>query len=110
MQCALLELLMQPKGLCKAWCHEVSTDAVTAARQSAILGFGVFQVLERYGFRKLSVGENVILQTTSVATATMPLAAGMQFIQYIILRIVQHFTELVGLLTDIIATYSKMTS
>ena len=53
-----------------------STDAVTAARQSSILGFGVFQVLERYGFRKLSVGENVILQTTSVATATMPLAAG----------------------------------
>ncbi|KAK9840796.1 hypothetical protein WJX81_005265 [Elliptochloris bilobata] len=45
--------------------------------QSAILGFGAFQVLERYGFRKLSVGENVILQTTSVATATMPLAAGL---------------------------------
>ena len=45
--------------------------------QSAVLGFGVFRVLERYGVTSgLSVGENVILQTTSVATATMPLAAG----------------------------------
>ncbi len=45
--------------------------------QSAVLGFGVFRVLERYGFTSgLSIGENVILQTTSVATATMPLAAG----------------------------------
>ena len=45
--------------------------------QSAVLGFGVFRVLERYGITSgLSVAENVILQTTSVATATMPLAAG----------------------------------
>ena len=45
--------------------------------QSAVLGFGVFRVLERYGITSgLSIGENVILQTTSVATATMPLAAG----------------------------------
>ena len=45
--------------------------------QSAVLGFGVFRVLERYGVTSgLSIGENVILQTTSVATATMPLAAG----------------------------------
>ena len=47
------------------------------AMQSAVLGFGVFRVLERYGITSgLSVAENVILQTTSVATATMPLAAG----------------------------------
>ncbi len=45
--------------------------------QSAVLGFGVFRVLQRYGITSgLSVAENVILQTTSVATATMPLAAG----------------------------------
>ena len=45
--------------------------------QSAVLGFGIFRVLERYGITSgLSVAENVILQTTSVATATMPLAAG----------------------------------
>ena len=49
------------------------------AAQSAVLGFGVFRVLERYGITSgLSVAENVILQTTSVATATMPLAAGQQ--------------------------------
>ncbi|KAK9902795.1 hypothetical protein WJX75_006292 [Coccomyxa subellipsoidea] len=46
--------------------------------QSAVLGFGIFRVLERYGITSgLSVAENVILQTTSVATATMPLAAGL---------------------------------
>lgn len=37
-------------------------------------------MLERYGITSgLSVAENVILQTTSVATATMPLAAGKPF-------------------------------
>ena len=46
-----------------------------------MLGFGVFRVLERWGITSgLSVAENVILQTTSVATATMPLAAGQQHI------------------------------
>ena len=45
--------------------------------QSAILGFGIFKVLEsKCGWRSLSIGENVIVQTTAVATATMPLAAG----------------------------------
>lgn len=45
--------------------------------QSAILGFGLFRLLERYEtFQKLSMFENVIIQTTAVATATMPLAAG----------------------------------
>lgn len=45
--------------------------------QSAILGFGIFRILERHGLAAgLSIGENVIIQTTAVATATMPLAAG----------------------------------
>lgn len=46
--------------------------------QSAILGFGIFKLLERFDCMKgFTVEENVIVQTTSVATATMPLAAGM---------------------------------
>ena len=46
--------------------------------QSAILGFGIFKLLERFECMKgFTVEENVIVQTTSVATATMPLAAGM---------------------------------
>lgn len=45
--------------------------------QSAILGFGVFRVLKCFDCMKgFTVEENVIVQTTSVATATMPLAAG----------------------------------
>ena len=45
--------------------------------QSAILGFGIFKLLERFKCMKgFTVEENVIVQTTSVATATMPLAAG----------------------------------
>ena len=53
---------------------------MSCALQSAVLGFGIFRVLERYGITSgLSVAENVILQTTSVATATMPLAAGKPF-------------------------------
>ena len=45
--------------------------------QSAILGFGVFRVLNCFDCMKgFTVEENVIVQTTSVATATMPLAAG----------------------------------
>lgn len=46
--------------------------------QSAILGFGVFKVLQCFEFMQgFTMEENVIVQTTSVATATMPLAAGM---------------------------------
>ena len=46
--------------------------------QSAILGFGVFRVLHCFDCMKgFTIEENVIVQTTSVATATMPLAAGM---------------------------------
>ena len=59
--------------VCEAQLYEMAHVRV----QSAVLGFGVFRVLERYGVTSgLSIGENVILQTTSVATATMPLAAG----------------------------------
>lgn len=46
--------------------------------QSAILGFGVFKMLQCFDCMKgFTMEENVIVQTTSVATATMPLAAGM---------------------------------
>lgn len=45
--------------------------------QSAILGFGIFQVLRKYGWVSgFSIAENVIVQTCAVASATMPLAAG----------------------------------
>lgn len=45
--------------------------------QSAILGFGIFQVLKRQGWvAGFSIAENVIVQTCAVASATMPLAAG----------------------------------
>lgn len=48
--------------------------------QSAMLGFGVFAAMHRLlGTKPLSVAENVIVQTTSVATATMPLAAGQYY-------------------------------
>lgn len=44
--------------------------------QSSLLGFAIFkpfQPMLRYKFGPI---ENVVLQTTAVATATMPLAAG----------------------------------
>ena len=45
--------------------------------QSAILGFGFFRLLENRALIKgFTMEENVIVQTTAVATATMPLAAG----------------------------------
>lgn len=46
--------------------------------QSAVLGFGLFKSLQRFGWgQDFTVAENVIVQTTAVATATMPLAAGL---------------------------------
>lgn len=51
--------------------------------QSTLLGFLVFKVLqtiyEKYGIKytPFSPLENVVLQSTAVATATMPLAGGM---------------------------------
>lgn len=45
--------------------------------QSAILGYGIFQVLRKQGWVSgFSIAENVIVQTCAVASATMPLAAG----------------------------------
>jgi uncharacterized oligopeptide transporter (OPT) family protein len=45
--------------------------------QSALLGFGFFKLLQTRGWASsFSAAENVIVQTTAVATATMPLAAG----------------------------------
>lgn len=56
----------------------MSRSALTAfSLQSAILGFGVFRVLRGWqAMQGYTIGENVITQTTAVATATMPLAAG----------------------------------
>lgn len=47
--------------------------------QSALLGFGVFRVLPRLfpSMKPFTIQENVVLQTTAVATGTMPLAAGL---------------------------------
>lgn len=50
--------------------------------QSALLGYGIFRLLAQLRppysspFLGFSIEENVVLQTTAVATATMPLAAG----------------------------------
>lgn len=46
--------------------------------QSTLLGFGTFKLLQRRFslFSNFSPVENVLLQTTAVATATMPLAGG----------------------------------
>ena len=49
--------------------------------QSALLGFAIFRVLPallpRFFRAPFTPQENVILQTTAVATGTMPLAAGL---------------------------------
>jgi uncharacterized oligopeptide transporter (OPT) family protein len=46
--------------------------------QSAVLGFGLFKTLQRFRWgQDFTVAECVIVQTTAVATATMPLAAGL---------------------------------
>ncbi|KAK9762552.1 OPT superfamily [Basidiobolus ranarum] len=44
--------------------------------QSSLLGFVIFKPFQRWMQVKFGVAENVILQTTAVATATMPLAGG----------------------------------
>ncbi|BGP41190.1 OPT super [Rhodotorula kratochvilovae] len=47
--------------------------------QASLLGFAVFKVIPQCGLfdsRPLSVHENIVLQTTAVATGTLPLAAG----------------------------------
>jgi len=49
--------------------------------QSALLGFAIFKALPlvfpKMGISPFTPQENVILQTTAVATGTMPLAAGL---------------------------------
>ncbi|KAJ2298317.1 OPT super, partial [Coemansia sp. RSA 2706] len=44
--------------------------------QASLVGFAVFKALERVLSIPFGPAENVILQTTAVATATMPLAGG----------------------------------
>eukprot|EP00054_Salpingoeca_dolichothecata_P026758 m.192978 g.192978 ORF g.192978 m.192978 type:complete len:712 (+) comp25759_c0_seq4:54-2189(+) len=47
--------------------------------QSALVGFGIVKLLRRFGLcrqQPFGVAENVIIQTTAVAAATMPLAGG----------------------------------
>ena len=44
--------------------------------QASLVGFAVFRAAGKFLDRPLGPAENVVLQTTSVATATMPLAAG----------------------------------
>ncbi|CDZ98057.1 Tetracycline resistance protein TetB/drug resistance transporter [Phaffia rhodozyma] len=47
--------------------------------QSALLGFGIFKILPSFlPFKKpFTMQENVVMQTTAVATGTLPLAAGL---------------------------------
>ncbi|OLY80022.1 putative oligopeptide transporter [Smittium mucronatum] len=44
--------------------------------QSSLVGFAVFKALEPLLKKKFSIHENVLVQTTAVAAATMPLAGG----------------------------------
>lgn len=44
--------------------------------QSSLLGFAIFKPFQPMLRHKFGPIENVVLQTTAVATATMPLAAG----------------------------------
>ena len=44
--------------------------------QSALLGYGILKMRCLHRGRPLSVSENVVIQTTAVAVATMPLAGG----------------------------------
>ena len=49
----------------------------TPLQRIVTAGFGLFKAGQRVGcLRDFTVAENVIVQTTAVATATMPLAAG----------------------------------
>lgn len=54
--------------------------------QSSLLGYAMFKPFKGKLRRAFGPIENVVLQTTAVATATMPLAAGISrviFIQYL---------------------------
>jgi hypothetical protein len=55
-----------------------ATTLATILSNIVVAGYGLFQGLGALGLltQHLTVAENVIVQTTAVATATMPLAAG----------------------------------
>ena len=72
-----LDLVQQRAPILLAYSWPDICRVTMGSLQSAILGFGIFKVLEgRCGVKGLSLAENVIIQTTAVATATMPLSAG----------------------------------
>ncbi|GAA6021431.1 hypothetical protein JCM11491_006707 [Sporobolomyces phaffii] len=60
-------------------CTNMSLGLQSGWVSASLLGFGVFKVLPRipwFSSRPLSIHENIVLQTTAVATGTLPLAAG----------------------------------
>ncbi|GAA5827436.1 hypothetical protein JCM11251_003813 [Rhodosporidiobolus azoricus] len=68
----LLALTNMYFGLQTGWISMMSL-------QASLLGFAVFKVLPKSPFfsnRPLTLHENIVLQTTAVATGTLPLAAG----------------------------------
>ncbi|GAA6040286.1 hypothetical protein JCM8097_009401 [Rhodosporidiobolus ruineniae] len=68
----LLALTNMYFGLQTGWISMMSL-------QASLLGFAVFKVLPKspwFAARPLSIHENIVLQTTAVATGTLPLAAG----------------------------------
>ncbi|GAA5901262.1 uncharacterized protein JCM6883_000156 [Sporobolomyces salmoneus] len=60
-------------------CTNMSLGLQSGWVSASLLGFGIFKVLPRipwFSKRPLSIHENIVLQTTAVATGTLPLAAG----------------------------------
>lgn len=48
--------------------------------QASLLGFAIFKILPAspwFSSRPLTIHENIVIQTTAVATGTLPLAAGL---------------------------------
>jgi uncharacterized oligopeptide transporter (OPT) family protein len=52
--------------------------------QSSLLGYAMFKPFKGKLRRTFGPIENVVLQTTAVATATMPLAAGKNVISFLV--------------------------
>ncbi|GAA5987705.1 hypothetical protein JCM11641_002565 [Rhodosporidiobolus odoratus] len=68
----LLALTNMYFGLQTGWISMMSL-------QASLLGFAIFKVLPKspwFSARPLTIHENIVLQTTAVATGTLPLAAG----------------------------------
>ncbi|GAA5908348.1 hypothetical protein JCM5296_001288 [Sporobolomyces johnsonii] len=60
-------------------CTNMSLGLQSGWVSASLLGFAVFKVLPRmpwFSNRPLTIHENIVLQTTAVATGTLPLAAG----------------------------------